>query len=373
MNGVKWVAVTSPSRFNADGSFYGRGEKNDEDRGGSATLGFNPVDGVVYTLDASLRGIASEKYYVAVGFAHGQSNKGNRSCRFLKGFVTGRAWLLLYGPGHAGGSRAVLGTTGSSGGTADGEPLRGFEDGLPADIDLRIVLDTSGGPGKWTATWLAKEPSQEGYGTLRPTAPVLNESINSVGFAVGGDGISGKIEGFSLRASRKEAAQPGLRVQKEPARVARKEGAVSFWFRTEPAARKRQEIFWSAGESVLDDSIHARLNADGTVGLFMENGRYDVLITSDVSVDEGRWHHCVASWSPSAVDLYLDGRRVASDIEFREKQQGILDELRFGGGPAGSKIAPFTGWIDEIALWDRALTHAEATHQYQSAKGSGGK
>ena len=33
------------------------------------------------------------------------------------------------------------------------------------------------------------------------------------------------------------------------------------------------------------------------------------------------------------------------------------------------RVQPFTGWVDEIALWNRPLTHAEVHHQYQSARG----
>ena len=103
----------------------------------------------------------------------------------------------------------------------------------------------------------------------------------------------------------------------------------------------------------------------------MENGRYDVLITSeDPVVADEQWHHFAASWSPSAVDLYLNGHRVASDTEYREMLQGTLHELRFGSGPTGSKKGTnFTGALDEIALWNRALTHTEVTHQYRSALG----
>lgn len=69
------------------------------------------------------------------------------------------------------------------------------------------------------------------------------------------------------------------------------------------------------------------------------------------------------------VDLYVDGRREAQDSEFRGMQQGVLPELRFGSGPAGSGTAPFSGWMDEIALWDRALTSTEVKHQFRSAQG----
>ena len=183
-------------------------------------------------------------------------------------------------------------------------------------------------------------------------------------------GHSADFDNFHIRiapdpSSSLTASHPGG----TPARVARKEGAVSFWLRRKPGGGD-PEILWAAGENMVDDAIHARLEADGRVAFFMEDGRYDVLITSQESIADGKWHHLAASWSPSAVDLYLDGRRVGIDTEFREMQRGILTELRFGGGMAGSGTVPFTGWIDEIALWDRSLTSTEVSQQFHSARGT---
>ena len=172
------------------------------------------------------------------------------------------------------------------------------------------------------------------------------------------------FDNFSIRIAPDPSSQPAPRPGGMPAWVARKEGAVSFWMRPEPGG-ERKEILWAAGENMTDDSIHAHLTADGRAGFFMENGRYDVLITSKESIDDGQWHHLAASWSSSAVHFYLDGRQVGSDTEFRAMQQGTLPELRFGSSGAAS----FTGLVDEIALWDRALTPAEVRHQFQSARG----
>jgi hypothetical protein len=114
--------------------------------------------------------------------------------------------------------------------------------------------------------------------------------------------------------------------------------------------------------------MNVRLEADGRIGFFIENGRYDTLLTSEESIVDGRWHHLAASWSPKTADLYLDGRRVAWERESRELLQGPLSELQVGGGQQDSDPACFTGDIDEIAAWDRALTEIEVGQQYRSAK-----
>ena len=128
-------------------------------------------------------------------------------------------------------------------------------------------------------------------------------------------------------------------------------------------------MLWAAGERRLDGAVHAHLTVDGRAGFFMENGRYDVLIASEFPVDDGEWHHFVATWDSDSVNLYIDGRRVAQDTEFRGEQRGLLPELEFGVTNAISKFESFSGAFDEIAIWDRSLTFAEVVHQFRSAKG----
>jgi hypothetical protein len=369
LNGTQWMAVSSPSNFGADGGFEGAGEATASDRGGSATLAFTPVDGMVYTLEASLRGVNSKGAWIALGFADGRSSKGGKNRRFANGEVSGRAWMLVRDGTETRPNQALLGTSGTTGGGADASAWAGPLAHAPGgDLDLRVILDTAGGPGNWTATWWAKPSGDKDYTKVRDSAALINESISSVGFAVSAGGISGTIDHFSLRAAPVTSRHAMPKQAHRPANVARKEGAVSLWIRREPRGIRR-EMLWSAGENPRDASIHAHLTEDGRVGFFIENGRYDVLVNSEESVADGRWHHLAASWSPSSVNLYVDGRLVANDTDHRGIQQGTLPELRFGGGPPVFNAAPFRGWIDEIALWDRSLTIAEVQHQVRSAEG----
>ncbi len=363
-----WVATSSLSEFRADGRFVGRGEKTDAMRGGSATLPFDPTDGVVYTLEASISGLNGSSGWLGVGFAKGRSSRASKDCRFLGQTVSGRAWMLLTGSTVNQSCDAILGTTGRTGGVADRIPWADWDGGVVDDVDIRIVLDTTGGPGNWTATWYARPLGAGSYTMVRPTSRLLNEDISSVGFAVAGAGVNGAIERFLLRSDVRLPGDAEGSLNERPADISLKEGAVSFWLRRSPGSGRR-EMLWAAGRLPGDDAVHARLESDGSVGFFMENGRYDVLLTSEVTIADDRWHHVAVSWSPSAVELHIDGRRAGVDAEFRGNQQGKLSEFSFGGGAKEEGLAPFTGWLDEIALWKRPLTPVEVAAQFQSARG----
>ena len=88
----------------------------------------------------------------------------------------------------------------------------------------------------------------------------------------------------------------------------------------------------SGGGLGPDDEMHAYLGPEGRVRFFMENGRYDILLSSGRNVSDGMWHHVAASWGKDAVELFLDGKRVGRDSEFRQPSAGVFSglDVRFG-------------------------------------------
>lgn len=131
----------------------------------------------------------------------------------------------------------------------------------------------------------------------------------------------------------------------------------------------RAEIIWTVGKSAADDSIHTRLDEESRVGFFIENGGNDVLLTSEESVADGRWHHLATCWSANIVSLFIDGRRVAWEFADRDLLHGELPELRMGGGLYQKDAVPFNGEIAEVAVWDRALSPVEIDQQFRTARG----
>jgi ferric-dicitrate binding protein FerR (iron transport regulator) len=353
---IKETAWVAAPNFKADGKISAGTA--------SATMAFKPVDGVVYTLEGSFRGVTSPDGaypWVGLGFVRGQSTGGNTGDRFVLGQVTGRAWMLFRGTG------SKLENETHDMGASNPKPWENWSTGVGGDIDMRIVLDTTRGYGKWTSTWFARRPGSGDYLKVRNTLTLPNEGILSVGIAVSGGHISAQVTDFSLRAE--AVRQQGLtQIRADgPSRLIRKAGTVSCWLRRE-AGSGRRTILWSAGQNPADNFMHVRLEADGRIGFFIENGRYDVMITSEEKLVDGRWHHLAASWSQDTADVYLDGQRVAQELESRELLQGSLPELQAGGGPQDDDTVFFTGDIDEFAAWNRKLTQIEVEQQFRSAR-----
>ncbi|MFK7789128.1 MAG: PEP-CTERM sorting domain-containing protein [Phycisphaeraceae bacterium] len=169
---------------------------------GSATVAFTPVDGLIYTAEASIAlSTGGAGAWVGFGFANGQSNTSANSNRFLGTVTEGRAWM--YFRENTNNPRAAL--TSITGETA----WTGFTQS-PSAADFRIVLDTTGGTGAWTATWFVKDQATATYSTVRATATLADEDINSIGFAVSGSGVTADITNFSLTSEVPEPSSLAL-------------------------------------------------------------------------------------------------------------------------------------------------------------------
>jgi hypothetical protein len=199
-----WVALNDATNVvNANGVFNS-GQ-------GSATLAFTPSQGTQYQLDARVINVSGNANWVGFGFANGQESGSAGANRFIETYgssgssgVVGTAWMIYRGDNDPNSNRTFLGTGVKQvlgAGTSNGEDWSSLNNN-GGSIDLRILLNTSGGTGNWTATWLAKETTSGTYTTLRSgvAVPQANEAnYTSVGFAFSdAASTSGQLDSFSL-------------------------------------------------------------------------------------------------------------------------------------------------------------------------------
>ena len=209
--GETWVAS---AHFNRDGSTG--------DGAGSATLPFVPVNGRIYTLDVTMRNLSAlpgDTDWFGLGFVNGRSTGSTADDRFITGNVVGAAWMLHRGDFNLTNNSAFLGN-GQVGSGNNGLGPGGVSNGVtwslsPAQnaVSMRIVLDTTGGAGNWTATWHARRPADASYAVVRPTQVLPSPTtITAVGIARSNPGVSGTITNFSLSDNRSgtDVAPPTL-------------------------------------------------------------------------------------------------------------------------------------------------------------------
>lgn len=257
------------------------------------------------------------------------------------------------------------------------DPFPGLEELLasPANYSTTILSQRPVGYWKLDDSVIGKIANENPDGSVGQHGLEVMLAEAGVGPEDGFYGFGEENRAVSLAAGTEKSV---LIMLGSSAGVSKREGAVAFWVRRLPD-KERQEILWMAGDEEsggygAHDSMYANLTASGQIEFFMENGRFDVLISSHQDIVDGHWHQVVASWGSTSVDLYLDGMRVAQDNEFRVLQEGEFSgrNVRFGKPVSKSyrhRMNVFTGWVDEIALWNRSLTALEVSHQFHSARG----
>ncbi len=108
---------------------------------------------------------------------------------------------------------------------------------------------------------------------------------------------------------------------------------------------------------------------DGKVR-FGINDRKVTVVTSPGALNDGGWHHVVASFGGGVMELFVDGERVAAQGGVRQAEQ-MDGYWRVGGGtlagwPAASRTTDFSGDLAGVALYgaplspERVVAHRDA-------------
>lgn len=142
-------------------------------------------------------------------------------------------------------------------------------------------------------------------------------------------------------------------------------------------------IYWPAGTYDGDNSHH-RIVAeyDGASNNFMlglyQRRLYGWIWISNsersragntLNIADNTWHHIALTYNGTALQLYLDGQNDGSTTNI----PGTLDAdaINLAVGATSNGAAPFRGRIDDVRIYNRALSQSEITALYGNPPGSG--
>jgi hypothetical protein len=129
--------------------------------------------------------------------------------------------------------------------------------------------------------------------------------------------------------------------------------------------------YWGTGG--YTPRILEKGNSDNQYALFStSSGQLEFLlpgVSSGVLVvnapSSGSWHHVAGTFTGSSILLYIDGQMAAQQPAF-----GVLaitsDGLAIGNKPSGSVSNMFSGAMDDVRIYGRALSVAEIAQMYNT-------
>ncbi|WP_426976583.1 PKD domain-containing protein [Pseudarthrobacter sp. O4] len=115
---------------------------------------------------------------------------------------------------------------------------------------------------------------------------------------------------------------------------------------------------------------HVYIDAAGKAWFGVNSGGAKT-VNSTQSINDGQWHHIMASLSGAGMRLFVDGKLVAqrTDVTSGQAYSGYwrIGGDNLGGWPSAPSNAYLSGDIDEVAIYPTALTRGQVQSHYQKS------
>ena len=86
-------------------------------------------------------------------------------------------------------------------------------------------------------------------------------------------------------------------------------------------------------------------------------------VTPTNSFSDGKWHYAVVTFDGSIIRFYIDGVQISSKATSASPDNSGSQPLRIGADSSTSSNY-FTGNVDEVRVWNRALSAQEVSDAY---------
>jgi len=150
--------------------------------------------------------------------------------------------------------------------------------------------------------------------------------------------------------------------------------SLELWIKTTAGSRTGSHAYqgdgliWSDVGGTADDFVLAILNNRASFFDGDANGGGGRSINGTPVLNDGQWHHLVATRqsgnSTNGLQLYVDGRlEIAGGAG-----TAILDDnskIAIGGNTGDARY--YTGWIDEVAIYNHVLSPGQVADHYRAA------
>ncbi|MFW6172561.1 MAG: LamG domain-containing protein, partial [Elusimicrobiota bacterium] len=136
---------------------------------------------------------------------------------------------------------------------------------------------------------------------------------------------------------------------------------------------------WIYPKSLTSDGWNYVISQEGDVGdrafiLRIEDDNYiewginNNYITSNTQLETDKWYHLLVTYDGSYTKIYIDGSEDKSDSLSDGSLETSPQKTVIGNGDYYTK-RHFDGKIDEVGIWDRALSSSEISDLYNNGDG----
>lgn len=146
--------------------------------------------------------------------------------------------------------------------------------------------------------------------------------------------------------------------------------SVACWIKTD---QTNKMMIWqeSGANGSKDNQAWLRIGDNTTSRMLrfaVEDDTGGKILNSETGVSDNEWHHVVCVRSGMTSTVYIDGTLVLAGDASTMKAVSNPQPFKIGGqetGGGGSYSSLFTGSLDELILYNRALTSQEITSLFE--------
>lgn len=121
----------------------------------------------------------------------------------------------------------------------------------------------------------------------------------------------------------------------------------------------------SVGNGVRNDgNYEVMLTGTGTGIFFRTNNTSPTSITSVASTNLNQWSHIVCTYDGSTKKIYING---VLDNSIASSGALVADSVNFNMGTRQNTAGTYTGYLDDVRIYNRALTAADVLELYNSS------
>ncbi|GIW78832.1 MAG: hypothetical protein KatS3mg105_0639 [Gemmatales bacterium] len=146
--------------------------------------------------------------------------------------------------------------------------------------------------------------------------------------------------------------------------------SIAAWFRTTQSFPLPRRMIVTKGgfgdeQATRNNNYGLWFVKDKLEGGFETSTGKDCFVTSPVANNDGQWHYAVVSFDGTSLRLYVDGRQVAETSlpEGTEPDSSGTLPVRIGANSLDHSRF-FVGDVDEVRIWNRALSEEEVSRQF---------
>ena len=104
------------------------------------------------------------------------------------------------------------------------------------------------------------------------------------------------------------------------------------------------------------------------INILHHNSSATTTTNTPSNINDNQWHQIVGTFDGTNNKLYLDGQLISTDVTTTLSNLYYVSDgpVAFGrdGNNPSTATAMYQGWIDDIGIWNRALSQQEITNMY---------